>query len=779
MAALTMAAAIGLASGTAHALTFTVNSTADEVDASAGNAICATPSGSCTLRAALQEANVVLGNDTIVLPAGTFSLTLVGDGDNAGITGDLDIQQEVEITGAGPDQTIVDGLGADRVFHVINGTRLALSGLAVVNGAAPGGGGGGVMVEGGTDPLVLSNVRFDGNSASAGGAVYYTGDALTVTDCAFKDNSSNAGGALFQDGDGTLTITRSTFDTNTGGGAGGGVYSGVTKAVSITDSRFTENSASVGGGAIVDDGESLTLSGTTFESNFASSVGGGAFYTGPGNVTVTSCRFVDGVALSVGGGLMVQGEMTSALSVTGSEFTDNLAVAGGGGIFFGGSSGDLTLTGLTMAGNTAPSSIGGAVYSTTTGVLRIGTTEVRDSFAGSNGGGVFASGQQVTIVAQSRFVGNRVANGPGGGMFDTPVLDTAVTDCTFADNRALNGPGGGLFRAGGGTAAITGSTFSKNQATGGGGQGGGLYVVGTNPTQLVNSTVSGNLATDAGGGLYAPAPIEIKSSTFTGNRAISTGGAAIFGGATVTLGASIVASTGVTDSCGGTVPFTSGNDNIDQDGSCGLVGTNDRAVDPMLGPLADNGGLTQTHMPLAGSPAIDTAGNSFCPAADQRGVGRPTDGNGDGAAICDTGAVEFLDECPADPNKVLAGVCGCGVPDADANANGAVDCLINAELKARTARAMTLVEGLTGEKNDEQTAMKSELKSLGDDLLAFVNQNGGAIVVAQPGVNLPKLAKKARKMMKASLKGKGKALTKKKGRATAALQALDAAVAPQ
>jgi hypothetical protein len=205
---------------------------------------------------------------------------------------------------------------------------------------------------------------------------------------------------------------------------------------------------------------------------------------------------------------------------------------------------------------------------------------------------------------------------------------------------------------------------------------------------------------------------------------------------------------------------------------------NDRVVDPQLGPLGDNGGPTQTHMPLAGSPAIDTATSGGCPAADQRGIGRPADGNGDGVAACDVGAVEFLDECTADPDKVLPGVCGCGVPDADANGNGAIDCLVNAELKARVARGLTLVGGLSGDKSPEQGLMRDELRSLGDDIVAFVNQNAGAIVLAQPGVNLGKLAKKVKKTTKQSLRGKGKALEKKKGRATAALQALDAAVAP-
>ncbi len=776
--------AITLASATAHALTFTVNSTADEIDAAAGNAICATASGACTLRAAIQEANVVLGTDTIVVPAGTFQLTLVGDGDNAGITGDLDVQQEVEITGAGPDQTIIDGLGADRVFHVINGTRLTLAGVAIVNGAAPGSVGGGLHVEtGDEEPVALTNVRFGSNSASQGGAMFYNGTSLTLTDCVFEDNASGAGGALLQSGDeSALTIVRSRFAANTGGGVGGAIYYTGTGAVSVTDSQFTENSAGTGGTLFVVSTVPLTITGSRFEASFASGAGGAVFYDGndgPGSgLAMTGGAIVDNVALTVGGGLFA--DSVGPVSITGTELTDNLGVFGGGAVFFGGdSTGDLGLTGVTMIGNSAPSGQGGAVHSTTLGVLRIGTTEIRDSFAGSNGGGVYAEGQLNTIVAQSRFLENRVANGQGGGMFDAPALDSIIVDTTFTDNRALNGPGGGLYRTGVGLATINNSTFSLNQATGGGGQGGGVWVVGTSPTLMTNCTLSANVAGDAGGGIYAGGPITIRSSTFVGNRAITTGGAAIYSDfPPVTLSASIVGSTGFSDACAGTLPFASANDNIDQDGSCGLAGVNDRVVDPQLGPLAENGGLTATHMPLAGSPAVDTATNSFCPGTDERGTGRPADGNGDGSAACDVGAVEFLDECPSDAAKVLAGVCGCGVPDADANANGAVDCQINAEMKARIARGLALIGGLTGDKTPEQGAMRDELKNLGDDIVAFVNQNGGAIVLAQPGVNLAKLAKKAKKTTKQTLRGKGKALEKKKGRATAALQAMDAAVAP-
>ena len=63
--------------------------------------MCATAGGDCTLRAALQEANALAGDDIIVLPAGAYILTIVGAGENNVATGDLDIRENLTITGAG------------------------------------------------------------------------------------------------------------------------------------------------------------------------------------------------------------------------------------------------------------------------------------------------------------------------------------------------------------------------------------------------------------------------------------------------------------------------------------------------------------------------------------------------------------------------------------------------------------------------------------------------------------------------------------------------------
>ena len=99
----------------------------DGVDVAHGDGVCATAAATCSLRAAVQEANALVGADIIVLPAGTYPLTLSGPGEDAAATGDLDISEDLTIDGAGAAVTIVDGRAEDRVFDIAQSDSITVN----------------------------------------------------------------------------------------------------------------------------------------------------------------------------------------------------------------------------------------------------------------------------------------------------------------------------------------------------------------------------------------------------------------------------------------------------------------------------------------------------------------------------------------------------------------------------------------------------------------------------------------------------------------------------
>jgi CSLREA domain-containing protein len=107
----------------APASSFNVNSTTDRLDISPGNGVCQDSTGHCSLRAAVMEANALAGPDTIVLPSGTFNVELPGNNEDAGLTGDLDVREDVEIIGPGASMTTIDANGIDRVLYFACATR--------------------------------------------------------------------------------------------------------------------------------------------------------------------------------------------------------------------------------------------------------------------------------------------------------------------------------------------------------------------------------------------------------------------------------------------------------------------------------------------------------------------------------------------------------------------------------------------------------------------------------------------------------------------------------
>ena len=152
---------------------------------------------------------------------------------------------------------------------------------------------------------------------------------------------------------------------------------------------------------------------------------------------------------------------------------------------------------------------------------------------------------------------------------------------------------------------------------------------------MTNSTLSGN--TGYGGGVYNSGTATVTNSTLSGNAAAFGGG--IWNTGTATLKNTIVANSPSGNNCYG--PITVGGYNLDSDNTCGFGTSNNSlsGVDPMLGPLADNGGPTETHALLEGSPAINKGNNAF--AVDPDGNPLQFDQRGQGFARIVGGSVDI------------------------------------------------------------------------------------------------------------------------------------------
>ncbi len=235
--------------------------------------------------------------------------------------------------------------------------------------------------------------------------------------------------------------------------------------------------------------------------------------------------------------------------------------------------------------------------------------------------------------------GLTVRNGQDSGITNAGTL--TLSNATISDNSA--GEGGGLYNSG--TATVTACTFTRNY---GDWSGSALYNIGT--LTLSNSTVSGNTCTSTDdwwggyGSIGSEGTTVITSCTISGNTGnsggIFTDWASYIG--TLKLRNTIVTGNTFSDIVGDIVSLghnligsTSYSNGVRPDLGDQLN------VNPLLGPLQDNGGPTFTQAVLPGSPAIDTGDNTNAPATDQRGLPRIVDGNGDGTATIDIGAYEL------------------------------------------------------------------------------------------------------------------------------------------
>ena len=273
----------------ASSTTITVNTTADELNTD----------GNCSLREAIRAANLdtavdacLAGNgaDTIILPFGSYTLTIVGADEDASSTGDLDITGNLTITGAGADSTIIDGNGlmlSDHVIQVFSGVKVNVAGVTIRNGYSyyafanpPSVSGGGVANSG---ALTLTNSTISGNyaSGSGGGLSNSDGGTLTLINSIVSGNSAGLGCGGISNG-GRLTLINSTISTNNTATDGGGLCNGTYGVAVVINSAIISNTTVVfgRGGGIFNSGGTLTLTNSTISGNSSRKDGGGIFNYG-------------------------------------------------------------------------------------------------------------------------------------------------------------------------------------------------------------------------------------------------------------------------------------------------------------------------------------------------------------------------------------------------------------------------------------------------------------------------------------------------------------------
>ncbi len=373
---------------------------------------------------------------------------------------------------------------------------------------------------------------------------------------------------------------------------------------------------------------------------FADPNGGAIFAQVAANLTLNSMTIRNNVITAVGSGGAIYSNSSGNVVINDSLITENSAYNAGGMLIDNGQDKQFTMRNTIVSNNTAtPGDVGGITI--IRGTSTIENSRITGNVATRSWGGMFINGTSRLNISDTEISGNDGMQNNGGGL----NIDTTGAD--FVNLRRLNvsnNTGTGIsVRHISGVFTLIESTVSNNTLRdypGFSGEGGGGIAVSgesTAPIKIINTTISGNTVPDAGGGIYNfTFGLELINSTVMNNTVTNVGtakgGGGIYDGEVARSGGNgflfrvklqnsiIAGNTAATgpdlysgfDSAGHNIIGNTANTN----GSSANTGDQFN-VNPNVGDLADNGGSTQTHALLAGSPAINMGSNAL--AVDQNG----------------------------------------------------------------------------------------------------------------------------------------------------------------
>jgi filamentous hemagglutinin family protein len=288
--------------------------------------------------------------------------------------------------------------------------------------------------------------------------------------------------------------------------------------------------------------------------------------------------------------------------------------------------------------------------------VNINNLRITEGLPDANGAGILVTTGATLNLKNILVNNNNTGDGSGGGIYNSGILN--INNSTIDNNVADFGSGGGIYNAG--TATILNSAITNNTADDFFSAGGGIYNSGNlllENSTLSQNTVSDNFSTSTsaaqGGGLYnafldsGGATVTISNSTISQNEVLGSAGLFDGGGianlGTLNLSNTIVAgNTAITNpDVSGTITSQGYNIIQNRGSSSGYLTTDlPDGTDPLLGPLQNNGGTTQTHALLVNSSAIDAGNPTSTLNIDQRGGQRGNAGGLNAGSLSDIGAYE-------------------------------------------------------------------------------------------------------------------------------------------